>query len=115
MSKSNKNIKHLGLLRAILNDECPNKVSKSFAEDTFKQIEKIHSNQSIFARNVVNYASTFVFAVLTLFVLSYSGEQIKYSKSNIDGKNAPITENVKFNDSNCEEDKPHKNKDSVCK
>ena len=108
-------MKYLGLLRAILNNECPNKVSKSFADDTFAQIKKIHSNQSILARYVVNYASTFAFAVLTLFVLSYSGEQIKYSKSTIDSNSVPITENVKFNDNNCEENKLHKNKDSVCK
>jgi|TARA_B100001996_G_scaffold332517_1_gene281669 hypothetical protein len=86
MSKNLKEIEHLAIVKAVLKNEYPKKVSKNFSDRVMAEIYSTYN--SLYNNNIWTYglriASVFVFATITLFTLeNITTNQVQYTKSTI--------------------------------
>ena len=105
-----KDIKVKAIYQALISNDYPSKMSKSFITKVMSKINLLEQSNTPFNKInkvVLRFASIFIFAVLTLYVLNYQDNKIEYSKTNIQITSPSQAENVSNQIDSCE-----KNKDS---
>lgn len=109
-----KDIEVKAIYRSLIRNDYPPKLGKSFVKKVMNKIKSSEKNHYSYGNVLIRYASVFVFAVLTLYVLNYQDNDIEYSKTNIE-ITPPKTENVVNQIESCENSKDSHNKDSYNK
>jgi len=106
MSKNLKEIEYWAIVKAVLKNEYPKKVSKNFSDGIMKEIystyNSIHNNIWTYGLRI---ASVFVFATITLFTLeNITTKQVQYTESmTIDNFSTPsknVSNKIECNDLN---------------
>ncbi len=87
-------VKSFAIYEALIKKEFPGILRKKFTENVMQEIKKLDQQGPLFGRVLLQYASIFVFAVITLYVLNYPDNKIEYTRTNIDTNILPATENV---------------------
>tara|TARA_B100000614_G_scaffold257268_1_gene277208 strand:+ start:641 stop:985 length:345 start_codon:yes stop_codon:yes gene_type:complete len=110
-----KDIEVKAIYRSLIRNDYPSKLRKSFVEKVMNKIKSSEENHYSHGNILLRYASVFVFAVLTLYVLNYQNNDIEYSKTNIE-ITSPKIENVVNQTDSCENNKDSHNKEEkACK
>ena len=111
-----KDIKVKAIYQALISNDYPSRMSKSFIEKVMHEIRSTEKINFAYRDTLIRYASVFAFAVLTLYVLNYKDNNIEYSKSNIEITSPSQTENVVNQTDSCEDNKDlHTKEEKVCK
>ena len=119
MNKKIKYYENLGFIISFIKNEYPAKISKNFSDKVMNTIESNSENHATFlSLNVITkVASVFVFAIITVYVLQFSENQIEYTGKSIENEYSHPTKNVKNESDNCTNE--HKlssgEKDKKCK
>ena len=105
MNKKLKYYENLGLIVSILKNEYPKKISKAFSD---KIMNNIYSNSNypykLFRFNsLVKVASVFIFAVITVYVLQFSDNQINYTGTTVNKEFSHPIKNVINKTDDCKE------------
>ena len=118
MNKKIKYYENLGSIISFIKNEYPSKISKNFSDKVMITLESNSKKYPVlFSFNAIaKVASVFVFAVITVYVLQYSENQIEYSGKSIDSQYSHPTKNVKNESDNCinERKLSHGKKDKKC-
>ena len=69
-------------------------MSKSFVAKVMNEINSSDKISHHFGKIILQYASVFIFAVLTLYVLNYQDNKVEYSKTDVKVLSPIQTENV---------------------
>ena len=110
-----KDIEVKAIYRSLIRNDYPSKLRKSFVEKVMNKIKSSEKNHYSHGNILLRYASVFVFAVLTLYVLNYQNNDIEYSKTNIE-ITSPKIENVVNQTDSCDNNKDSHNKEEkACK
>jgi len=105
-----KEVKSFAIYEALIKKEFPGILHKNFSEKVMHEVRKINESSFVFSRAVMQYASVFVFAALTLYVLNYPDNNVQYTKTHINTDITPTTENVKNIIDECIENKASRKK-----
>ena len=100
-----KDIEVKAIYQALISNDYPSKMSKSFVARIMSKINSLEQSNTPFNKMVLRFASIFIFAVLTLYVLSYQDNKIEYSKTNIQITSPSQAENVSNQIDSWEENK----------
>ena len=100
-----KDIEVKAIYQALISNDFPSKVSRSFVAKVMNKIDSIEQFRTPFNKIILRFASVFIFAVLTLYILSYQDNEVEYSKTNIQITSPTQTENVSNQIDSCTENK----------
>ena len=89
-----KDIEIKAIYQALISKDFPSKMSKSFVAKVMNEINSSEKITHSFGKVAFQYASVFIFAVLTLYVLNYQDNKVEYSKTDIKVTSPIQTENV---------------------
>ena len=119
MNKKIKYYENLGSIISFIKNEYPAKIAKNFSDKVMNTIESNSENYATFlSLNVITkVASVFVFAIITVYVLQFSENQIEYTGKSIKNEYSHPTKNVKNESDNCinERKLSSAEKDKKCK
>ena len=103
MNKKIKYYENLGFIISFIKNEYPAKISKNFSDKVMNTIESNSENHATFlSLNVfTKVASVFVFAIITVYVLQFSENQIEYTGKSIENEYSHPTKNVKNESDDC--------------
>ena len=101
MNKNIKDIENKGLLKAFLRNEYPRYMSKDFSEKVMTDIYSQKTNNSA-KTYLIRVASALVFGIFTLALMdNMLSEDIKYTKTTIDGDSMTPSRNVSTQIDDC--------------
>ena len=100
-----KDIEVKAIYQALISNDYPSKMSKSFVARVMGKINSMEHPNTRYSKMILRFASVFIFAVLTLYVLNYQDNGIEYSKTDIQITSPPQTENVSNQIDPCTENK----------
>ena len=103
MSKKIKYYENLGSIISFIKNEYPTIISKNFSDKVMNTIESNSEKYSTFfsLNAITKVASVFVFAIITVYVLQFSENQIEYTGKSIESEFSHPTKNVKNESDNC--------------
>ena len=103
MNKKVKYYENLGFIISFIKNEYPAKISKNFSDKVMHTIESNSEKYTtLFSFNTIaKVASVFVFAIITVYVLQFGGNQIEYTRKSIENEYSHPTKNVKNGSDNC--------------
>lgn len=111
-----KDIEIKAIYRALISNNYPSRMSKSFVSNVMKEIKLEKKFSYPFGKMIMRYASVFIFAVLTLYILNYQDNKIEYSETDIQITSPSQTENVSNKIDSCMDDEDlSAKKETACK